>query len=756
MTIYSILKRIRLSVVISICILLFTSNVPSSIARESSYTRGGTGPLYWSTYEYQYTKDAPMSESEWKKNVDWIAEEYKPYGYDMVVTDGWIEPSQNTNENGYIISHNDKWQYDWTYWAQYAADKGLKLGVYYNPLWVTRSAAADPSKTVIGTNIRIKDIANESDQFNSELYWVDVTKPGAKEYIQGYIQYFKDMGVPYLRIDFLSWYENGIDKGRTIGVDHGAEQYRTVLRWMDEAAGDDMQLSLVMPHLFEHGKNELLHGDMIRINEDLARGGWQNLSGQRQNWIPSWSQWANPFTGFTGFSDIAGRGSKMILDGDFIRMNTFDNDNERETIINLFTMAGSPIAITDQHSTIGSYGKFYQNKNMLALNQQGFVGKPYYYNSLPFSKDPNARDTERWLGQLPDGSWIVGLFNRSDQTAPRKIDYVQDLGLSGSASTQDLWTNQQLGVISKYSPSIEPHASKVVKITPTGSTKRFQAEVASWVGGANFNNNHLHYQGFGFVDRLEKAGAQVVFAVEAPKNGSYELQIRYANGLPLTSSMHISVQNEQGKTIQNATQVMFPSQGNWSNWANQQEKITLNKGVNLVTLEYTSSDQGAINLDYIELLAKPTISDDMLTLANVGFETGDIRGWYEWHPLGQLPRYGVDTNNENNGTYKAFMWSLTPYKQSIHQVISGLDPGTYQVRAIVKHTSYKKPPAVVRMELAQYGGDPKYVNIQQTDKYQSIQATVKVTTGKINVGFYVDSSGGTSLQIDQVYVRKLK
>lgn len=139
-----------------------------------------------------------------EKNIDWIASDYKSSGYDMIVSDGWIEGAQRTNANGYILSHNDGWAHPWTYWANYIKEKGMKLGVYYNPLWVTRGAANDPTKTIAGTPYKVGSIASSGDKFNDDLYWVDVTKPGAKEYIQGYANYFKKMGVKYLRIDFLS------------------------------------------------------------------------------------------------------------------------------------------------------------------------------------------------------------------------------------------------------------------------------------------------------------------------------------------------------------------------------------------------------------------------------------------------------------------------------------------------------------------------------------------------------------------------
>ena len=55
---------------------------------------------------------------------------------------------------------------------------------------------------------------------------------------------------------------------------------------MREAAGH-MQLSLVMPNLFDHGAGERRFGDLIRIDNDASFGTGYNLSGGRQTWQPN-------------------------------------------------------------------------------------------------------------------------------------------------------------------------------------------------------------------------------------------------------------------------------------------------------------------------------------------------------------------------------------------------------------------------------------------------------------------------------------
>ncbi len=577
-------------------------------SRDSVFSRSGAGPLYWSAYSWDYTNNDTLPESVWKQNVDWVATTFKSYGYTMCCTDGWVDFTQKTNSAGYITSYSDAWVNDWSYWAGYLSSKGLKLGVYYNPLWVTAAAAGDPSKIVTGKpGVTVGSIVNSGDYLNSngELYWVDVTKNGAKEYIQGYVNYFKNMGVGYLRTDFWAWYEAGATDNQGGIVAHGSANYATALEWIAEAAGDTMEVSVVMPNLYENGANEVMYGDMIRINDDATTGGWAHLSAGRQSWQDSWSQWSNAFSGFTGWAHRSGRG-QLILDGDFLMMNSFASDAERQTAINLFTVAGSPIAISDRVDDIGSGAAFYQNTEVLALHNQGLTGKPYFHNGDLYSVNGTSRDTERWMGQLPDGSWAVALFNRNDSsTVTKSVDFGADLGIVGSASVRDLWSHTDLGSATSFSASLAPHASRLVHVVPAESTRRYQAAFAAWGGGANFNNNHTGYSAMGFVDKLEaaSAGASVTFAVQASAAGSHTIHYRYANANGSTGTATVAVEGAARNVINSAFQVSFPALADWNTWATVSGTVTLAAGLNLITIARTSGDTGAFNLNYIEVSA---------------------------------------------------------------------------------------------------------------------------------------------------------
>ena len=568
------------------------------------FRRGGAGPLYWSTYDYENVSNTLIPEDVWKANVDWVAATFRDDGYTMVCTDGWIDHTQRITPHGYIVSQADDWEHDWAWWADYLKGKGLELGVYYNPLWATLSAVSNPSVTVVGRpDVKVADIVNKGDDFDGGgfLQWVDATRDGAEEYVKGYVEYFHQLGATFLRIDFLAYYETGFDQNDgTVGVSHGRDSYLQALRWMREAAGD-MQLSLVMPNLFDHGSGERRFGDLIRIDNDASFGTWFNLSGGRQTWQPEWSQWNNPFLGFTGFADISGRG-QVILDGDPLIMRTFTRDEERQSAINLFTMAGAAIAITDQVDTIGDNAHIFQNREVLALRQAGLVGKPVFNNSHGFEYDPTSRDPERWIGQLPDGSWAVALFNRGDGPASvtKSIDFADVLGFTGPAAVRDLWAHEDLGAMTGYQASLGPHASVLLSIVPDGPA-HFQADVGAWAGSARFENTFGGNEGMGYVTGLETEGSSVAVAISVPEAGSRRILCHVANATGSPSQLTVRALDPDTGRPHGTNTLHVPNASAWTSWQTVPVTLTMGAGTNLLVCSVESSDQGGVNLDYIAL-----------------------------------------------------------------------------------------------------------------------------------------------------------
>ena len=421
-------------------------------------------PLYWSVYEYCYDQERQgvgtidISPEEWDKIIDFVATNLKPHGYDMICTDGFIAMLA-TDNSGYMTQYGSISLKDLV--AKCKA-KGLKLGVYDNPLWIH-----GPRDTKIeGTDYTFGNLYyNGSTQVVNPgvddmwFHWIVAENPGAKEYIDGFFKHYKELGVEFIRMDFLSWYEDGKDRGiGVVGRGYGRESYARAMAYIGEAAKKyGIFTSLVMPHNFNDAEIEARYGNMMRIVSDTGGGGWWQTSAQdKGKSYANWPQCMNQFDGFTYWSHLSGR-NKIILDGDFIRLNKFDTDAERETVISLQLMAGGPVAAADQYSTIGNNLKFYVNDELLALNKDGFVGKP-------LSDKLGDKKNEIWYGKMTNGDYVVGLFNRSDNTASVSVK-LSDIGISGEKNVRDLWKHTDEGKASVVSANIPAHGCKIVKLS---------------------------------------------------------------------------------------------------------------------------------------------------------------------------------------------------------------------------------------------------------------------------------------------------
>jgi hypothetical protein len=467
--------KLRTIALLALCL------VAAAVPRADGQTDPYKPPLYWSAYEYNIVRqqiglecDNYIPEYEFLANADFVDANLKKLGYNMIEIDGWGD-SSILSPNGYRASHSRLWEHDFAWWSNYLRSRGLKLGMYGNPLWIHVNVA-DTQTKIAGTDINVSSLINPAENPSAlnqrdtpdpnacpsgfgGFQWVQVDRPGAEQYVKGYIKFYADMGIDFFRIDFLPWYENGFDRylGR-VGVDRPREQYATALRWMREAADQyHVYLSFAMAHMFNEGELERQSAHMVRIDEDVDYGEWYKFSDKdRGHRFAEWSQWANAFDGFTYWSYISGR-NKIRLDGDFIRMNTYKTDSERRTVISTHLMAGGPIGVADQYNSIGDSLWVYQNPELLALNADAFVGAPR-------TNDPTNETSQIWSGQMTNGDTILGLFNREITPQTRSVTFAE-IGVQGDAAVRDLWQHASLGSMNALSMTLPPHGSIMLKLT---------------------------------------------------------------------------------------------------------------------------------------------------------------------------------------------------------------------------------------------------------------------------------------------------
>ena len=239
-------------------------------------------PLYWSVYEYCWklekagipASEMDITEEQWDKIIDWVATDLKPYGYDMVCTDGFI-PMLVKDDSGYMTHYGSM---SLKKLVEKCKARGLKVGVYDNPLWIhgADDTVIEGTDGITFGDLRYKesDSVHRTDVGDTWFGWAVATHEGAKKYIDNFFKHFAEMGVDYIRMDFLSWYEDGMDRGMgVVGRGYGRDTYELALKYISESATKyGVFTSLVMPHLNDKAALEAKYGNMVRIVADTGNG----------------------------------------------------------------------------------------------------------------------------------------------------------------------------------------------------------------------------------------------------------------------------------------------------------------------------------------------------------------------------------------------------------------------------------------------------------------------------------------------------
>lgn len=124
---------------------------------------------------------------------------------------------------------------------------------------------------------------------------------------------------------------------------------------------------------------------------------------------------------------------------------------------------------------------------------------------------------------------------------------------------------------------------------------RYQAEEATRVGSLQIAQDHLWYEGNGFVGGFEQAGDAVKFEVNVPNTAAYTSTLRYSGVQSSNITMTMYVNGQRIK------QVSLPPSANWDTWNNSTEPVNLNAGKNVIEFIREQGDTGRFNIDSLTI-----------------------------------------------------------------------------------------------------------------------------------------------------------
>jgi len=380
-----------------------------------------------------------VTDEQTRAHADFMADRLKRYGWQYVVVDiQWYEPEAK----GYDYRKDAKLEMDqWgRLWpavnrfpsaangigfkalAEYIHRRGLKFGLHLMR-GIPRQAVAQ-NTSVKGTRFRAADIADKTStcSWNTDMYGVDMSRPGAQEYYDSVFELFAQWGVDFVKVDDIS------------RPYHRAEV--EAIRKAIDRTRRPMVLSLSPGETpLSAGPHVLQHANMWRVSDDFWDT-WPALLEQFER-LHKWTE----FRGAGHFPD-----ADMLPLGriDMGRRTTRFTENEQYTLMTLWSIARSPLIIGgDLTKTRDLPLSLLTNKEVIAVDQESNGNRQLFRENgvVAWGADvSNSHDK------------YLAVFNTNDPPRATSSESLKvtvklsDLGFAGSCRVRDLWRKQELGV----------------------------------------------------------------------------------------------------------------------------------------------------------------------------------------------------------------------------------------------------------------------------------------------------------------------
>lgn len=411
-----------------------------------------TPPMGWNSWDCY---GASVREDEVRANAEYMAKKLKQYGWEYVVVDiQWYEPNAKSDQyNPHTPLVMDDYSrllpavnrfpsaadgQGFKPLGDYIHSLGLKFGIHILR-GIPRQAVAQKTK-ILGTNYTAADIAdiNSVCDWNTDMYGVDPTKPGAQEYYNSIFQLYAGWGVDYVKVDDITRpYRRG-----EIELIHNAIKN----------SGREMVLSLSPgPTPVIEGDHVAKHANLWRMTDDFWDR-WDLLYAMFER-ADAWSAFIGP--GHWPDADMLPLGRIGIRSAGGDRYTRFTKD-EQITLMTLWTMMRSPLMFggdlcyNDEWTT-----GLITNEEVLQITNSSHSNRQLYRDG----------DLIAWTAVGEDGSFYMAHFNLGEEAADLSTDLSQ-LGLSGTYLVRDLWAKEDMettntGIIT----NVPAHGAVLMKLT---------------------------------------------------------------------------------------------------------------------------------------------------------------------------------------------------------------------------------------------------------------------------------------------------
>jgi alpha-galactosidase len=412
-----------------------------------------TPPMGWNSWDAYGTT---VTEAEVKANADVMAASLKPYGWQYIVVDiQWYEPNAKAHGyrpnaqlamdgNGRLIPAANRFPSSangqgFKPLADYVHSKGLKFGIHILR-GIPRQAVAEDA-AILGTSAKAADIADKQDlcAWNTDMYGVDMTKPGAQAYYDSLVALYAHWGVDFIKADDMSrpYHKAEIEAlHRAI-----AKSHRPIVLSLSPGPAPLDQV------------NDLRgNAQMWRIEDDL----WDNWASVKEICLraESWAPLTEP--GHWPDADMLPLGRIGIrAERGTDRLSRLSHD-EQKTLMTLWSISRSPLMFGGDLPSLDPFTQsLLTNADVLAVDQQSTANRVVLKGG-PIHVWTASSGRNRAL--------YLAAFNLSDADAKIDLRWNQ-VGLhSAPRSIHDLWEGTTAPDPPTLGIALAPHASVLYQL----------------------------------------------------------------------------------------------------------------------------------------------------------------------------------------------------------------------------------------------------------------------------------------------------
>ncbi len=408
-------------------------------------------PLGWNSWDCY---GAAVNEETVRKNADFMAKHLKEYGWDYIVVDiQWYEPSARNHEyNNFTPLCMDEYSRlipaenrfpssaggkGFTELAAYVHSLGLKFGIHIMR-GIPRQAVHANSK-IKGSQKTAREIAKMASicEWNTDMYGVDPSKEGAKEYYDSIFELYASWGVDFIKCD---------DIARELPHE---ETELILLSNALKNCGRDMVLSLSPgPALLEKAELYKQVSNMWRITDDF----WDKWDALYEMFSRAEKWCTHSGAGHWPDADMLPIGA-IRQDYDKSDCTKFTQD-EQVTMLTLWSIFRSPLMIGGEMTKFDDFTMgLVTNKEILKMHKNSRNSHQVW------RKEINGTEHILWTSTDCEGGVYIAIFNTGDSGSSITLN-LEDVEIN-TADVLELWSGKEIAKgVSSINIQLPSHGAK--------------------------------------------------------------------------------------------------------------------------------------------------------------------------------------------------------------------------------------------------------------------------------------------------------